>query len=34
MKRTEPVHVAVAEPSVIVRSVLVAGLKRMPDLII
>ena len=34
MKRTEPVHVAVAETSVIVRSGLVAVLKRMPDLII
>ena len=32
MKRTEPVHVAVAETSVIVRSGLVAVLKRMPDL--
>ena len=29
MKRTEPVHVAVAETSVIVRSGLVAVLKRM-----
>ena len=34
MKRTELVHVAVAETSVIVRSGLVAVLKRMPDLII
>ena len=34
MKRTEPVHVAVAETSVIVRSGLVAVLKRMPDLTI
>ena len=31
MKRTELVHVAVAETSVIVRSGLVAVLKRMPD---
>ena len=34
MKRTELVHVAVAETSVIVRSGLVAVLKRMPDLTI
>ncbi|MDE5678548.1 response regulator transcription factor [Phocaeicola sp.] len=34
MKRTEPVHVAVAETSVIVRSGLVAVLKRLPDLTI
>ncbi|MDO4179839.1 MAG: response regulator transcription factor [Bacteroidales bacterium] len=32
MKRIEPVHVAVAETSVIVRSGLVAALKRLPDL--
>lgn len=32
MKRTEPIHVAVAETSVIVRSGLVAVLKRLPDL--
>ena len=34
MKRTELVHVAVAETSVIVRSGLVAVLRRMPDLTI
>lgn len=32
MKRTEPIHVAVAETSVIVRSGVVAVLKRLPDL--
>lgn len=34
MKRTEPIHVAVAETSVIVRSGLVVALKRVPDLTI
>ncbi|WP_455667756.1 response regulator transcription factor [Phocaeicola sp.] len=32
MKRIEPIHVAVAETSVIVRSGLVSVLKRVPDL--
>ena len=34
MKRTEPIHVAVAETSVIVRNGLIAVLKRLPDIAI
>lgn len=32
MKRTGPIHVAVAETSVIVRSGLISVLKRLPDI--
>ena len=32
MKRTDPIHVAVAETSVIVRSGLISVLKRLPDI--